>query len=100
MTPRTQPARASGGNQSRVPGSSMRSVSHSFKTRPALEAQHVGMTTLTWNDLPAPPTRWWGFPVLMAMRRDYLAVISAQRPLGDLVAQRILGERGVDVFDP
>ncbi|HEY8881196.1 MAG TPA: cytochrome P450 [Roseateles sp.] len=58
------------------------------------------MTALTWNDLPSHPTRWWGFPVLMAMRRDYLAVISAQRPLGDLVAQRILGERGVDVFDP
>lgn len=58
------------------------------------------MTATTWNDLPSHPTRWWGFPVLMAMRRDYLAVISAQRPLGDLVAQNILGERGVDVFDP
>lgn len=58
------------------------------------------MTTQTWNDLPSHPTRWWGFPVLMAMRRDYLAVIAAQRPLGDLVAQTILGERGVDVFDP
>ncbi|MDR7298304.1 cytochrome P450 [Pelomonas aquatica] len=58
------------------------------------------MTTLTWNDLPSHPTRWWGLPVLMAMRRDYLAVISAQRPLGELVAQRILGERSVDVFDP
>ena len=58
------------------------------------------MTTLTWNDLPSHPTRWWGLPVLAAMRRDYLAVIAAQRPLGDLVRQRILGERGVDVFDP
>jgi cytochrome P450 len=58
------------------------------------------MTALTWNDLPSHPTRWWGLPVLRAMRRDYLAVIAAQRPLGDLVAQRILGERGVDVFDP
>jgi len=58
------------------------------------------MTSLTWNDLPSHPTRWWGFPTLMAMRRDYLAVITAQRPLGDLVAQTILGERGVDVFDP
>ncbi|WP_457352439.1 cytochrome P450 [Roseateles sp. P5_D6] len=58
------------------------------------------MTTLTWNDLPSHPTRWWGFPVLMAMRRDYLAVISAQRSLGDLPRQTILGERGVDVFDP
>lgn len=60
----------------------------------------AAMTSLSWNDLPSHPTRWWGFPVLMAMRRDYLAVISAQRPLGDLVAQSILGERGVDVFDP
>jgi len=58
------------------------------------------MTALTWNDLPSHPTRWWGLPVLMAMRRDYLAVISAQRPLGDLAAQRILAERAVDVFDP
>lgn len=58
------------------------------------------MTALTWNELPSHPTRWWGLPVLMAMRRDYLAVISAQRPLGDLAAQRILAERAVDVFDP
>ena len=58
------------------------------------------MTALTWHDLPSRPTRWWGFPALMAMRRDYLAAITAQRSLGDLVAQRILGERGVDVFDP
>jgi len=58
------------------------------------------MTSLTWNDLPSHPDRWWGIPVLAAMRRDYLAVIAAQRPLGDFVRQRILGERGVDVFDP
>lgn len=58
------------------------------------------MTERTWTDLPSHPTRWWGFPVLMAMRRDYLAVIARQQPLGDLAAQRILGERGVDVFDP
>ena len=58
------------------------------------------MTERTWTDLPSHPTRWWGFPVLMAMRRDYLAVIAAQQPLGDLAAQQILGERGVDVFDP
>ena len=58
------------------------------------------MTSPTWNDLPGHPTRWWGLPVLAAMRRDYLAVIAAQRPLGGLVRQRILGERGVDVFDP
>ncbi|MFG6415902.1 cytochrome P450 [Roseateles sp. DC23W] len=58
------------------------------------------MTALSWNDLPSHHHRWWGLPVLMAMRRDYLAVVAAQRPLGDLVTQRILGERSVDVFDP
>jgi cytochrome P450 len=60
----------------------------------------AAMTATTWNDLPSHPTRWWGLPVLAAMRRDYLAVIAAQRPLGGLVRQRILAERGVDVFDP
>lgn len=58
------------------------------------------MDDSTWNDLPGPPTRWWGLPTLAAMRRDYLAVIDAQRSHGDLVRQRILGERMVDVFDP
>ncbi|HEV6967477.1 cytochrome P450 [Roseateles sp.] len=58
------------------------------------------MTALTLDDLPAHRHRWWGLPVLAAMRRDYLAVIAAQRPLGDFVAQRVLGERAVDVFDP
>lgn len=75
-------------------------MSHSFKTLNGREAQHAAMTALTWNDLPSHPTRWWGLPTLAAMRRDYLAVIAAQRSLGDLVRQGILGERAVDVFDP
>ncbi len=54
----------------------------------------------TWSELPGPPTRWWGLPVLAAMRRDYLGVIASQRSHGDLVRQQILGERVVDVFDP
>ncbi len=58
------------------------------------------MTTLTWHDLPAHPTRWWGLPALRGMRRDYLGFIGAQQRLGDLAAQRILRERVVDVFDP
>ena len=58
------------------------------------------MTNLTWNDLPAHPTRWWGLPALAAMRRDYLGMIAAQRPLGDLVRLQILGERTVDLFHP
>lgn len=58
------------------------------------------MTHLTWNDLPTHPTRWWGLPALAAMRRDYLGMIAAQRPLGDLVRLQILGERTVDLFHP
>ena len=58
------------------------------------------MTTLTWHDLPAHPTRWWGLAALRDMRRDYLGFIGAQQRLGDLAAQRILRERVVDVFDP
>lgn len=54
----------------------------------------------TWNDLPGPPTRWWGLPTLAAMRRDYLGVIASQQGYGDLVRQQILIERAVDVFDP
>ncbi len=55
---------------------------------------------LTWNDLPGPPQRWWGLPVLAAMRRDYLGVIASQQRHGDMVRQQIGRERCVDVFDP
>ena len=55
---------------------------------------------LTWNDLPGPPTRWWGLPALAAMRRDYLGAITVQQSFGDLVRQQIVTERCVDVFDP
>ena len=55
---------------------------------------------LTWNDLPGPPTRWWGLPALTAMRRDYLGAIAAQHRFGDMVRQHIANERTVDVFDP
>ena len=58
------------------------------------------MSHAAWDDLPAHPTRWWGLPTLSAMRRDYLAVLARQRTLGDLVAQRLLTERAVDVFHP
>jgi cytochrome P450 len=54
----------------------------------------------TWNDLPGPPTPWWGLPKLAAMRRDYLGTIAAQHAYGDLPRLRILNERTVDVFDP
>ncbi|MDR7335549.1 cytochrome P450 [Roseateles asaccharophilus] len=58
------------------------------------------MTSLTWNDLPAHPVRWWGLPSLVAMRRDYLAFVAAQRPLGDFAGHRLFNERAVDLFSP
>jgi hypothetical protein len=55
---------------------------------------------VTWNDLTDPLTRWLGLPALAAMRRDYLGAISEQQRFGDLVRQRTVNERSVDVFDP
>ena len=60
----------------------------------------AAMTSLTWNDLPGAATRAWGLPTLREMARDYLATLARQQPYGDVVRQRILRERIVDVFDP
>ena len=54
---------------------------------------------MTWNDLSGTPTRWWGLPALMAMRRDHPGAIAAQQRFGDLVRLQIVNERTVDVFD-
>jgi cytochrome P450 len=51
--------------------------------------------------IPGPRPRWWGLPLLAAMRRDYLGYCEAlQREHGDLVASRIVVERALDVFHP
>ncbi len=60
----------------------------------------AAMTSLTWNDLPGAATRAWGLTTLREMARDYLATLARQQPYGDVVRQRILRERIVDVFDP
>jgi cytochrome P450 len=55
----------------------------------------------TFADLPGPAPRWWGFPLLAAMRRDYLGFVAGlQRRHGDLVATRLVFERAVDVCSP
>lgn len=74
-------------------------MSKGFKTQQAAPGTMPAMNT-TWNDLPGPPTPWWGLPKLAAMRRDYLGTIAAQQAYGDLPRLRILNERTVDVFDP
>jgi cytochrome P450 len=50
---------------------------------------------------PGPADRWWGFPLLRAMQRDYLGFTAGlQRAHGDIVAMRLVNERSVDLFSP
>jgi hypothetical protein len=74
-------------------------MSKGFKTHRAAAGTMPTMNQ-TWNDLPGPPTPWWGLPKLAAMRRDYLGTIAARQAHGNLPRLRILNERTVDVFDP
>ena len=50
---------------------------------------------------PGPAQRWWGFPLLRAMQRDYLGFTAGlQREHGDIVAMRLVNERSIDLFSP
>ena len=50
---------------------------------------------------PGPPDRWWGFPLLRAMQRDYIGFTAGlQREHGDVVAMRLVNERSIDLFTP
>ena len=50
---------------------------------------------------PGVPFRWWGLPVLWAMRQDFLGYAQARhRAHGDLCRLRILSRRGFDLFNP
>lgn len=97
-------------------------VSTSFKTAPAPACTMTTMNTRTAAPLlapqqvtppdatplvspdaplPGPPDRLWGFPLLVAMKRDYLGFTTdLHRKYGDLVAMRIGFDRTVDVFAP
>lgn len=51
--------------------------------------------------IPGPPRRWWGLPLLAAMRRDYLGFCGGlQRAHGDLVRFSVGREHAVEVFHP
>jgi cytochrome P450 len=50
---------------------------------------------------PGPQSPWLGFPLLWAMRRDYLGFVTAlQRRYGDISSMRIVHERTYDLFSP
>lgn len=59
------------------------------------------MNPVTLTDLPGPPRRWWGLPLMRDMARDYLGFAGRlQRLHGDRVAMRLVTERTVDLFHP
>ena len=48
-----------------------------------------------------PPQRWWGLPLLRAMRADYLGFVQRlQRDHGDLTRMRIVNEDAWDLLSP
>ncbi|XVJ69199.1 MAG: cytochrome P450 [Rhizobacter sp.] len=50
---------------------------------------------------PGPPSRWWGFPMLRDMKRDYLGFVEKlQRDHGDISFMRVVNERAYDLFTP
>lgn len=55
---------------------------------------------ITWNELPGPAPRYFGFAELWAMRQDYLGTLARYRRLGDVTRLRISVERTLDIFDP
>ena len=81
-------------------------MSFPSKTSAPHPATIVGMNTLptapAHPDLPPGPTsRWWGLPLLRAMRADYLGCATErQRRYGDLCYQRLGYERAYDLFHP
>lgn len=50
---------------------------------------------------PGPRPSWWGFPLLRAMRRDYLGFTARlQREHGDITYMRLVNEQAYDIFSP
>jgi len=63
--------------------------------------QYKAMRTISTPTPPGPPSSWFGFPLLRAMRRDYLGfVTSLQRRYGDISHMRIVNEKAYDLLSP
>lgn len=87
-------------------------MSQSFNTAQGGAHHHAGMNTTLANDLAhaaAPPvpqpsgpsSRWWGLPLLRAMRADYLGFVTRlQREHGDLTRMRLGNEDAWDLLSP
>ncbi len=95
-------------------GPQARAMSQSFNT-PACGARTMpGMNTPTRTLSPSPaataatplrpagpPSRWWGLPLLRAMRADYLGFVTRlQREHGDLTRMRLGYEDAWDLMSP
>jgi cytochrome P450 len=81
-----------------------RAILRTMDAAPAPPASLAATAPAPWrgfDDLPGPPRRWWGLPLLAALRRDYLGFCERlQQEHGDLVRMRLAFERSVDLFDP
>jgi cytochrome P450 len=86
-------------------------MSISFKTneRGLCNIRRMNSTTSLTLTAPFPVTaspsgptsRWWGWPLLRAMRADYLGFTSAlHREHGDITFMRLFNERAYDLFTP
>lgn len=86
-------------------------MSHSFKTHIFIPEKMLAMNTNTVATTPAPNRmmsrppgplrRWWGFPLLIQMKRDYLGFTGAlHRDYGDISYMHIAYEHAYDLFSP
>jgi cytochrome P450 len=86
-------------------------MSISFKTSKPTLCNIRRMNATTSHTLTTPPSvtssprgpdsRWWGWPLLRAMRADYLGFTSSlHRDHGDITFMRLFNERAYDLFTP
>lgn len=69
-------------------------------TTPRSNGLRTSQLTLE-SEPPGPPRRWWGLPLLRAMRADYLGFTGGlQRRYGDLTLMQLGAERAYDLFTP
>ncbi len=83
----------------------MQAMNHASNTAtpsiPAASSAPASMATAARPAPGGPPSRWWGLPLLAAMRADYLGFVTRlQREHGDLTRMRLGNEDAWDLLSP
>ena len=83
----------------------MQAMNHASNTAtPSISAASAAPAPMATGARPAPggpPSRWWGLPLLAAMRADYLGFVTRlQREHGDLTRMRLGNEDAWDLLSP